>query len=241
MSGIGDFLKGAGGGALTGAGLGGGPWGALIGGIGGGLAGLFGGNDQADQQQRWSQFLNSLNQPQNAATAGESSFRQNQQNLVGQLEAMAAGHGPSLAGQMLKTATDRNVSQQQALAQSGAGNATMAAQQAQGNSAKLGAQAAQDATTARMAEQMNAISMLGNVLQGARGQDQTLGMFNADQQNSLAARLLQGRLAAMMGMQGNMQPALSDQILAGGAGLFSMGATQRAQGRVDQGQGGGGK
>ena len=240
MGGIGDFVKGAGGGALAGGGLGG-PMGAIIGGIGGGIAGLFGRNPQDEQNARWQEFYNSLNKPQAANLAQESSFRGNQQQLVNQLQALATGGGPSLATQMIKTATDRNVAQQQALSQSGVGNATAAAQGAANNSARLGAQSTQDAVSARIAEQINAINSLGGVLQGARGQDQALGMFNADAQNSLAARLLQGRLAALQGMQGNVVPSLSDQILAGGAGLFSMGATQSALGVGGAGGAGGGQ
>lgn len=236
MGGLGDFVKGAGGGALAGGSIGG-PWGAAIGGIGGGLAGLLGSDPQQAQQGRWQDMYNQMSAPgQTATMAGDSTFRPDQQMLVNQLQQMATGQGPSLAGQMLKTATDRNVSQQQALAQSGSGNATMAAQGAARNSAQLGAQSAQDAATARMAEQMNAIQQLGGVLQGARGQDQTLGMFNADSQNSLAARLMAGKLAAMQGMQGNMTPSTADSLLAGGAGMFSMGATQRANGRPPGGQ-----
>lgn len=208
----------------------GGPWGALIGGGLGGLAGLFGGGDKEAQQGRWENYDQWV-QGQKANTAGESAFRNNQQQLIGQLEAMAAGHGPSLAGQMLKTATDRNVAQQQALAQTGAGNATMAAQGAANNSARLGAQSAQDAASARMAEQMGAVNQLGGVLQGARGQDQNLGMFNANAQNNMLNQIMAGRLAALGGMQGMANtPSLSDQILAGGAGMFSMGASQNPAG-----------
>lgn len=251
--GLGDFLQGAGGGALAGAGLGGGPFGALVGGALGGIAGLFGGN----QQDAFRGRLNSLDQqfagraaPQAgpAAQAGLSSFRDNQQGLVNRLEAMAAGQGPSLAQAQLQAATDRNVKQQQALAAGARGpNAAMAQFQAANNAAQLGAQAAQDAGAARIAEQQMALQQLGLALHGARGQDEDMGRFNAGQQNDVMLANLQAQLQGrgqndlarlqLLQMLGGMSggPSLAEQILAGGASLYNFGATQRAQSRAGSG------
>jgi hypothetical protein len=69
---------------------------------------------------------------------------------------MARGEGPSVSREMLKEATDRNVAQQQAMAQSGRGNAALAAQQASSNATRLGAGAAQSAALGRVQEQIGA-------------------------------------------------------------------------------------
>lgn len=238
--GLGDFIKGAIGGGLGGSAFG--PGGTILGGLGGGLAGLFGGGNGMEEEYR--RYLDQINQRQApgmgpAATAGQSDFRENQRNLISNLEAMAAGRGPSLATQQLKAATDRNVAQQQGLAQQAGVNPALLAMTAQGNSAKLGAQAAQDSAGARMQEQLNAINALGLNIHGARGADEDLNRFNASQQNqnsqaNLDAQLRamglndQARLAVLSGMGGaKSQPGLGDQLLAGGAGLFSQYATQK--------------
>src|SRR5262245_5594735 len=98
--------QGAVGGALGGAAAGApfGPWGigigAAAGGILGGLGGLFSGDDES--KRRYEEYLRQVQNRQApqlgaAGQAGLSDFRRNQQGLVGQLEAMASGRGPSLA------------------------------------------------------------------------------------------------------------------------------------------------
>lgn len=241
--GLGDFISGASGGALAGAGLGG-PWGAIGGGVVGGIAGLLGGNAQDSNRKQMEQYYNEVRNraaPQvgQSATGNYSDFRSNQQNLISHLEAMSQGRGPSLASEQFKASTDRNIAQQQALAQSGQGNATANAMMAANNSAQLGAQSAQDAGLARIQEQQMALNQLGLTLHGARGADEDMNRFNAGQANqfslaNLDAKLRsqgmndQTRMALLQSQGANAGPSLGQSILAGGASLFSMGATNRA-------------
>lgn len=148
----------------------------------------------------------------NAATIDQSQqaqFRNQQMGLAGQLAAQAAGQGPSVAGAQFKAAADTNLAQQQALAASGrGGNAAMAGRQAAQNASGFNQQAAQGAATARMQEQMNAQSMLGNVLNQGRGSDIGLATSQAgfNQQTGLAN---QGALNSFALQQGNMNQATS--------------------------------
>lgn len=246
-----DGLKGAGGGALAGASIGG-PWGAAVGGVIGGIGGLLGNSGPSEDEQRNRQMMmDYYNKVQGreapqmgpAAQSATSSFRQNQQNLIGHLEGMSNGQGPSLAAQQLKAATDRNMSGQQAFANSGRGG-PLAAMQAANNSARLGAQSAQDSAGARIQEQQMALNQLGLTLHGARGMDEENSRFNAGQTNDASQANMLARLKTMglndeqssrllQQMSGNSQseavrPGLGDQILAGGAGMYAMGTAQRA-------------
>jgi hypothetical protein len=249
--GLADFVQGAGGGALAGAGVGGLP-GAIIGGAAGGFLGLFGGNkDEEENKKRLEDYYNEVRtrgapQVGYSAQAGYSGFRDNQKNLVSHLEAMSQGRGPSLAAEQFKASTNRNIAQQQGLALSGQGNATAAAMMAANNSAQLGAQASQDAGMARIGEQQMALNQLGLTLHGARGADEDMDRFNAGQTNQFALANLDAQLRAR-GMDDatrlqilNQQagrassPSLGQQLLAGGAGLYSMAATQNSLNRGSQ-------
>jgi len=233
--GLGDLIQGAAGGALGGSTFG--PGGTIIGGLAGGLGGLLGGNAQDDQRKRMQGFYDELSRggPQAgpAATADYSTFRENQRNLISQLEAMARGEGPSLAAQQMKQATDRNIGQQIGMAQSGAGNPAAAAMAAQNNIGRLGSRAAGDAMAGRIQEQQNALNLLGLNIHGARGQDQGLDMFNAGQRNDMAGRNLNASLEtnrlrglALGGMDPGNTPSLGERILSGGAGMFAFKAGQ---------------
>ena len=235
--GLGDIIQGAAGGALGGSTFG--PGGTILGGLAGGLGGFFGGNAQEDQRKRQQSFYDELSRggPQSGpAFQGDySGFRDNQKNLITQLEAMAQGRGPSLASEQLKAATDRNISQQIGLAQSGAGNPAAAAMMAGQNAQRLGAQAAQDSGQARIQEQMGALDRLGLNLHGARDADEGMNRFNAGQSNqnqwnNLNANLDTNRLRGMTlgGMDPGQQPSLGERILSGGAGMFGMRASQNA-------------
>jgi hypothetical protein len=172
-----------------------------------------------------------------AALAQTSGFRANQQELVSRLEALSKGQGPSLAAEQLRQATDRNMSQQASIAQTGRGNAALAGIQASNMSGALGAQAASDSAAARIQEQQMAFQLLGGAIGQGRGQDQEHNQFNAlqtnfrDQFNTSAQlqargqdddaflRLMQIRagLAQQKANQG-----LGNQLMAGGAGLLAM-------------------
>lgn len=262
----GGGAKGAAGGAMTGASIGSvaGPYGAavggVIGGIGGGLAGLFGGGGDDENQKRLEEYRRQIAargelQLGPAEQASTSDFRGNQQGLIQRLEALSSGQGPSLATEQLRQATDRNMSQQASIAQSGAGNATLANLVAANNSQKLGQDAAQQAAIARIVEQQAAQQQLASVVQGARGQDEISSQFNAQQKNFAAQANLEAKLKLMglndaailqiMAQQGAPRPpGMGDQILAGGIGTLGMLASQRMQSganKAAQPQPGGGR
>lgn len=251
-------LKGAAGGAMAGSAFG--PIGTAVGAGVGGLAGLFGGGESEDQKRQRQMLQDYYNQvggraaPQMgpAAQAGYSSFRGNQAELVSRLEALSKGQGPSLAAQQFQQATDRNMAAQQSMAQSGRGG-PLAAFNAANNMGQLGAQAAQGVAMARTNEQMQAMNQLGLTIHGARGADESLGQFNAGQQNQASMQNLDARLRAMgmndqtrlqilqqLGGQNQaqaQQPGMGDQFLAGGAGMMSFMSAQNAAKKAASGGG----
>lgn len=119
----------------------------------------------------------------------QAQFRNAQANLVGQLEAQAAGQGPSLAQSQLQSATDRNIQQQAALAASARGRtAGQGMRAAQMGAATANQQAARQSAETRMQEQMAARQQLAGVSSDARGQDIGLATNQAglSQQANLA-------------------------------------------------------
>lgn len=129
----------------------------------------------ADRGQR---FLNAANQAQGRNVVGQlydptqSGFRADQQALVGQLQRQALGQGPSVAAQQAKLQNQQAVANQFAMMRSGQGGAAAKRAAMQNASMQQGSLAGQSAL-ARTQEQLGAISQLGNVLSGARGQDNT--------------------------------------------------------------------
>tara|TARA_R110002020_G_scaffold207256_3_gene412680 strand:+ start:20614 stop:21366 length:753 start_codon:yes stop_codon:yes gene_type:complete len=144
-----------------------------------------------------------------APQIGQSGFRQNQQGLMGMLEARARGEGPSVAQMQLKDAMGKNVASQQALlATGGPGAARQASQQAGAIGGSLAGQAAQ----LRAQEMTQAQGMLGQFAGQARGQDlQRQGMMSDAELRSRGlndqqiARMRQMELDnARLGLQGSM-------------------------------------
>lgn len=237
-------FKGAGGGALAGGSIGG-PIGAVIGG-GLGLLGGFGGGKQDEYNKKLQEYYAGLQNRQApqmgpAAQSGYSGFRSNQSDLIKRLEALSQGQGPSLAAQQFGQATDRNMGAQQAMASTGRGGA-MGAFNASNNMGQLGAQAAQGSAMARTGEEQMALNQLGLSIYGARGADEETNRFNAGQQNQNSQSNLEARLRTMgmndqaitqilsqMGGQ-TSKPGMGDQLLAGGAGMFAMGAAHGGMG-----------
>jgi hypothetical protein len=140
----------------------------------------------------------------------QAQFRQGQQQLVSQLQAAAAGQGPSVAQGQLKQATDRNMAQALSMAAAtnpyggGSGLRQVAAQRA-----AAGQQAASDSSLLRAQEQQAAQNQLGQVLAGARGQDIGLASEQAGllQQAGLANQSAQNQFALQQGtfnQQSNM-------------------------------------
>lgn len=88
-----------------------------------------------------------------------------QENLINSLEMQANGQGPSLATEQLKSATNRNLAQQLALAQaSRSPNGALNQRNLMKNQATAGAQLAEVGAQARMQEQQNARNLLANQL-----------------------------------------------------------------------------
>ena len=118
--------------------------------------------------------------------SGTSPFEQNvfrgkQLGLAGQLEAQAAGQGPSLAQAQLQQATDQNIAQQMALAASArGGNVGMAQRQAAQNAAAVQQQASQQSAMLRMQEQMAAREQLSGLLGQGRAADQEGSIAQAE-------------------------------------------------------------
>lgn len=220
MGGLGNFIQGAGGGALGGSSFG--VPGALIGGVLGGLGGLFGGDSEADKQRALQmKFYNEMSNQGPAAQGQYSEFRNNQKNFINNLENQAAGRGPSLAAEQLKAATDRSTKQSQGLAQSGQGNPLAAMMMAQEASGQMGAQNAQTAAAARMQEQLNAQGQLGQAIWSGRSSDEDMNRFNASQTNNYNQNNNQLRAMVLGGMgQGANGVSTGQQILSGGAGMF---------------------
>lgn len=108
-----------------------------------------------------------------AARAGQSS-------LVSSLQGTAAGQGPSIAQEQLRQATNANINQQMAAAQSAHGSARLAALR---NAQFAGAQTQQvansQAAQLRAQEIQAAQANLGNVLGIQRGQDVTAATTQA--------------------------------------------------------------
>ncbi len=244
-------FSGALGGGLAGGSMGG-PLGALAGGLAGGLGGLFGGDPQADQRKRWEDFYNQTGgrtAPQlgPAHEAGYSGFRANQSNLINRLEAMSRGEGPSISREMLNEAMDKNTRNQSAMAQSGRGNAALAAQNMQNNVGMLNAEANQSAAMGRVQEQMGAMQALGLNIHGARGADEDMNRFNTGNQNrrdefnvgnqmDMYGLNDRARIMALQGMGQSQGPGFGDTILSGGAGLASFLNGQRANNRGNRPQ-----
>lgn len=249
MPSVADYLKGAGGGALAGGGMAG-PWGAAIGGGVGLLATMFGGDpkDQQSQQlQQMMEYYRNRQAPQMgpASQSQLSEFRGDQRGLADRLTAQSMGQGPSLAAEQLKSGLDQGMAQQASIAARGTGNqAGVGAFMAANNAARMAQSTNQQAAQARIQEQFNAQQQLASVLNQGRTSDEANSQFNAQQNNYAAEANLRAQLQAMgynddqiralIGdqMSNSQQPGLSDQLLAGGAGLYSMAATQNAQSKA---------
>jgi len=130
-------------------------------------------------------------------TRPQQQVRGRQMSLADALAAQAAGEGPSLAARQLEEATGQNIAQSMALAASQRGatagqglrqiaQATQSAQQ----------QAARDAATMRIQEQLAAREQLGGVLSGTRAQDIGLSQSQAQLQQQRALADQQAALRA---------------------------------------------
>jgi hypothetical protein len=253
----GGAASGAASGAAAGAVLG--PWGAAAGGVAGGIYGGFksffgGGGGESAEQKRQRQMMAAFNTEVqgrevpllgDAAQAGMSDFRGDQRDLVGRLQAMASGQGPSLAQEQLRAGVDRATNQQYAMAAGARGNAGLAQRNAMNTAGMMQSQAGQQAAMLRAQEQLGALSQIGQAAGQGRAMDDSMAQYNTWAQNQFsmanqAARLQaeqqrdQSRLAAMgVGTaQANhqaQQPDIIDKL-----GAAAQGYAQYSQGRTSQ-------
>lgn len=245
----GQGAQGAAGGAAVGTAILPG-WGTAIGAGVGGAIGLFsgGGGPKYDEVLRRrlleleQEFANNPAQAGDAAQSENSQFRTNQATLIGNLERMGRGEGPSAATQMMREANDRAVAGQASAAAGAAGrgaNAGAAYLNAANQSAGLTSQANRDAGIMRTNEQLGALNQLGVTIHGARGADEATSRFNAGQVNDTARANLQARiqqmqlqLQAISGAGGPLitsnSPGMGTQTMAGGAS--ALGGMMNARG-----------
>lgn len=131
-------------------------------------------------------------------TSPQEQFRQGQLGLMSQLQGQANGTGPSIAQGQLQRASDANLAQSMAMAQSmggmGAGAGLRGISQQR---AGVGQQLASDSGLLRLQEQQQAQGLLANVTAGGRGQDIGLatGQAGLFQQAGLANQGAQNQFA----------------------------------------------
>jgi hypothetical protein len=124
-----------------------------------------------DDAARKARFASAIQAAQ-TRTGPQDQFRQDQNQLVGQLTQTATGQGPSAAAAMAKVQQDRAIAQQQAQAASARGvNPAMAARVAAQNGATASQAIAGQAGAQQIQEQQQAQQILSGTLQGARTQD----------------------------------------------------------------------
>ena len=137
----------------------------------------------------------------NMEQANQARLGQNQ--LVGSLQGTAAGQGPSVAQEHLRQATNANINQQMAAAQSAHGAARLAAlRNASTNQANIQQQAASQSAALRAQEIAAAQANLGSALGMQRGQDITTAGTQAgleQQAGALNAQMQQGTNLANAG------------------------------------------
>ncbi len=177
-------------------------------------------------------------QGRGAPQAGRSGFRQDQRQAIGMLQGLASGQGPSAANMQLQDSLRRNVSAQQALAASARPGESGAAQRMASQQASLlGGSLANQGANARVQEQLGAMGMLGNAIQGARGQDESLNLANVQaqlqqrgmndqQQQAMYQQNLQNAIAAQQGGLGAQNARNS--LLAAGLNTPTPGELQAA-------------
>lgn len=142
----------------------------------------------------------------------QAQFRTQQQQLAEQLARQSRGEGPSLAEAQLRSASDRNLRQQLALA-AGQRGGSQAARQRQilTQQAQTGQELAQQAAQARLAEQFQAQQALGQVTQAGRAQD--IQLATQQQQAALQQQQLNDALEKAILAQGFQQRNLATQAL----------------------------
>jgi len=173
----------------------GGMLGIKSGGRSGGMltAGTISGADKAAERARERESV----AKQRSGTAAKQ-----RQGLIYDLQQQAAGKGPSLAGAQLKSASDRNLSQQLAAAASQRGGSAASTQrQLAQHQSQAGQQVAQQSGQARIQEQNAARQQLGQQI----GQEQQLADTMTNQFLAQGFNIEQARQQAMLALQTGKQ------------------------------------
>lgn len=174
-----------------------------------------------------------------AAQAAQSDIRNRQLAVADQYNKWMTGQ-ESVSQLQLRDAAARNVAQQYALAASARpGMGGLAQRMAAQNTGSLNANLADQQAVAGIQERQMAANQLQTLLGQARGQDETLGMFNAgqsNQQSQVGAQL--GTSVNIANMQGQNQLAalaaqLAQQNSQFNAGQSNAGILQQAAMNAD--------
>lgn len=130
------------------------------------------------------------------ATERSKTAQEQRQGLISQLQAQASGEAPSLAEAQLKAASDRNLAQQLAVAQTQRGGSASARERNLARAqAQSGRELAQDVTTAGIQERQQAQNLLAQQI---------------SQEQQLADQLTQNYLAQGFTIEQAQQQALAD-------------------------------
>ena len=155
--------------------------------------------------------------PDVVKTAPNQALLNQQQAYADQLKSMAAGNGPSAATQMLQNQNDRNSAAALGMAAAQRGNnPALALRQALQANAAASQDAANQATTARMQEQLNAEGLLGGQLNTMQNQNLQTQLGNAQLNTGIATGNTNTNNQVTGGILGGLSSAAG--ALAGGGG-----------------------
>lgn len=170
----------------------------------------------------------------------EAEMRNRQMSLVNALQGQMAGAGPTIAQSQLKQATDRNIQQAMAMAQSRGSNPAMARRQAILAASQAGQQAAAQSADLRAQEILAAQAQFGNLTGNMRNVDVDLGKSQAALDQAANANNLQAALEAQRQRdamqqyyQGGMNQLTSDQVKSKQAYEALMAGQQQAMNQVN--------
>jgi hypothetical protein len=180
-----------------------------------------------------------INQSNGYVTQANQDYA-NQNQLVQALQAQAQGQGPSVAGAQYQQSIQNNANQANALAASQRGvNSGLALRQALEAQNQGNAQASAQAQIGRQQEQLNAQGMLGNTLQGMRGQ--SLGAAHNSNQAGLGFYGLANQSAGqgLAVAQGNLNADMTAQGINSGVAVNNASMDNQTGGAIINGIGGG--
>jgi hypothetical protein len=202
-------------------------------------------NKDAFVIQKGKQYEGATRDQKNRAAQRSKAAQENRKNLISDLEAQARGEAPSLAEAQLRSATDRNLAQQLAAAQSQrGGSASLRQRELMRGQAAAGREVSQDAATARLQERQMAQQLLGEQI----GQEQQLADqlvqnylsqgFNiqqarqqalADYEKAQTAQFLQAQGLSAQGFEGSAarRAELGPQLFQGFSSLFGLAGSDK--------------